>query len=305
MAEIVPQQIRGDNAFRPSQQTFGAIINAPADQMQPLPASGSQAPAGPSAPPQPASSARPLPASSLPTPPTASMLPPPAPSTNNPHPLQQPPSHFAAGDRGRHGHIASESPPDIRRFELPDNVDDDDHLPIIPPSTPILPPASIAGSGSQSQSQSRSSTVASKRKYSAQDPSISSSGKRQRAGTGVGAASLHTLSHGVDTFNAQFGAFITATTQARQERQEREEHEQRKETSPERCAKAQDVVQDEHSGYLNAEQVVAICDVFETNTRAADTFLNYKKFEYRKAWVELQLKRAGFPMDNTTIDNSQ
>src|SRR5882762_10254170 len=70
-------------------------------------------------------------------------------------------------------------------------------------------------------------------------------------------------------------------------------------------AKAQDVVQDEHSEYLNAEQVVAICDVFEMNTHTADTFLNYKKFEYCKAWVEMQLKRAGFPMDNTTIDNSQ
>jgi len=98
---------------------------------------------------------------------------------------------------------------------------------------------------------------------------------------------------------------MTAATQARQERQEHQERQERQDTSPERRAKAQDVVQDEHSEYLNAEQVVAICDVFEMNTHTADTFLNYKKFEYCKAWVEMQLKRAGFPMDNTTIDNSQ
>ena len=100
-------------------------------------------------------------------------------------------------------------------------------------------------------------------------------------------------------FNVQFGAFMTTVAQARQEHQEHQD------MSPEQCAKAQDVVQDEHSEYLNAEQVVAICDVFEMNTRTVDTFLNYKKFEYHKAWVEMQLKRAGFPMDNTTIDNSQ
>jgi hypothetical protein len=104
------------------------------------------------------------------------------------------------------------------------------------------------------------------------------------------------LSQGVNTFNAQFSAFMNAATKA---------HQERLDTSPKHHAKAQDVVQDEHSRYLNAEQVVVICDVFETNTRAADTFLNYKKFEYRKAWVELQLKRAGFPLNNTTIDNSQ
>jgi hypothetical protein len=97
-------------------------------------------------------------------------------------------------------------------------------------------------------------------------------------------------------FNAQFGAFMNAATKVCQERSD---------TSPKRHTKAQDVVQDEHSRYLNAEQVVVICDVFETNTRAADTFLNYKKFEYHKAWIELQLKWAGFPLDNTTIDNSQ
>ena len=112
------------------------------------------------------------------------------------------------------------------------------------------------------------------------------------------------LSHDVDTFNTQFGAFITATTQAHQEHQEHEQHEQHKEMSPEHYEKAQDVVQNEHSWYLNAEQVVSICDIFETNTHAADTFLNYKKFEYHKAWVELQLKWASFPTDNTTIDNS-
>jgi hypothetical protein len=97
-------------------------------------------------------------------------------------------------------------------------------------------------------------------------------------------------------FHVQFGAFMTTATQAHQEHQD---------MSPEHHAKAQDVVQDEHSEYLNAEQVVAICDVFETNTHAVDTFLNYKKFEYCKAWVEMQLKQASFPVDNATIDNSQ
>jgi hypothetical protein len=87
----------------------------------------------------------------LPAPPAASMLPPPALSTDNPHPLQQPRSHFAAGDQAHHGHIASELLPDGSRFQLPNDVDDGD-LPIIPPSTPVLPPISIAGSVSQSQS---------------------------------------------------------------------------------------------------------------------------------------------------------
>ena len=67
--------------------------------------------------------------------------------------------------------------------------------------------------------------------------------------------------------------------------------------------KAQDAIQDEHSTYLNAEQVVLICDIFETNTCTVDTFLNYKKFKFRKAWVDKHLKQAGHTFDNTT-DNS-
>jgi hypothetical protein len=123
--------------------------------------------------------------------------------------------------------------------------------------------------------------------------SISSAGKRQRVAGGT--VALHTLNQGVETFNAQFGAFMNAASQAREDCQ--------KGSSPERCAKAQDVIQDKHSTYLNVEQVVLICDIFETNTCAADTFLNYKKFEFRKAWVDMHLKRAGHTSDNT-MDNS-
>jgi hypothetical protein len=151
----------------------------------------------------------------------------------------------------------------------------------------------------QSQSQSPASTAtSSKWKYSAQGDQLSvsalSSGKQKRSRGGF--ATLHSISQGVDTFNAQFSAFMNAATKACQECQN---------TSPECRAKAQDVVQDEHSTYLNAEQIMVICDVFETNTRAVDTFLNYKKFEYCRAWVEMQLKQAGHQLDNTVIDNSQ
>jgi hypothetical protein len=230
------------------------------------------------------------------------MLPPPAQPIYQPHLQQQPPSHFVACDQAHHAHVTSESPPERRgRSPLPNDVDVDsgDELPIIPPSTPVLPLASIIGSVSQAQSQSQALTATSlKRKYSAQGDQLSvstlSSGKRQRSGGGV--ATLHSISQGVNTFNAQFGTFMNAATKSCQECQN---------TSPERRTKAQDVVQDEHSTYLNAEQIVVICDVFETNTHAVDTFLNSKKFEYCRAWVEMQLKWAGHQLDNTTIDNSQ
>ncbi|KIM92111.1 hypothetical protein PILCRDRAFT_221 [Piloderma croceum F 1598] len=145
MAEIVPQKTRDNNAFRPSQQTFGALINMPVNGMPPPPP-----PPGPSMPP--------LPASSMPPPP-ASMLPPPAHPIDQPHLQQLPPSHFAARDQAHHVHVTSESPPERRdRSLLPNNVDTDsgDELPIIPPSTPVLPPTSVTGSVSRAQSQSQS-----------------------------------------------------------------------------------------------------------------------------------------------------
>jgi hypothetical protein len=105
------------------------------------------------------------------------------------------------------------------------------------------------------QSQSQPSTAASlKQKYSAQGDqliSVSSSGKQQRPGEGP--ATLYLISQGVNTFNAQFGAFINAATKACQEHQN---------TAPEHHTKAQDVMQEEHSMYLNVEQIVVICDVF-------------------------------------------
>ena len=258
----MPQKIRGNNAFRPSQQTFGAVVNTPADGLSSPSPDGSQA--------QPtttllASSTLPPPAAS------SSSMPPPRALSSLPHPASS----------------------------IPDFDDDDDDEIAIPPSTPALPPTSPAlpptsVAGSIVQSQSSSST---KRKFSAQGDhmSTSSSGKRQRS-AGGGAAALQSLSQGVNVFNSQFGAFIDAARKGRSERQERQE------PSPERRAKAQDIVQEDHSSYLNPEQVVLICDVIETNTRAADTFLNYKKFEYRRAWVEMQLKHAGHQLNNAGMD---
>lgn len=287
MAEIMPQKTRGDYAFRPSQQTFGAVINRPADGLL-LSSTDSTTSLLASASPVIAM----LPSTTSTVPSVSPLIPSlPSSSIGVPHSLgQEPVSHqLSLSDlqSNRRG-----------RAHLPNNVITG-YDASIPPSSSLPPPLdSATNSTSRSRSRSRSSTVTSssqqKRKYPAQidQLSISSSAKRQRA-TG-GTVALHTLSQGMETFNAQFGAFMNAA-QARQE--------QKKSSSPERRAKAQDIIQDEHSTYLNAEQIVLVCDVFEVNTRAADTFLNFKKFEYRKAWVDLQLKRAGYTINHPS-DNS-
>jgi hypothetical protein len=215
MAEIMPQKTRGDHAFCLSQQTFGAVINRPADGFLPPFSDGASvpltsAPSALSTPPPSASAVPAVPPLMLPLPPSL---------IGALHSWQQ---HGPTLSYSNHQLPESESPLNKHgRFQLADDDDDDDDddVPVMPPSTPPPPPDSAASSISQLQSQASTATSSSKskRKYSAQmdQLSISSAGKKQRVAGGT--VALHTLSQGVKTFNAQFGAFMNAASQARED----------------------------------------------------------------------------------------
>lgn len=317
----MPQTVRGEQAFRPLQQTVGAVINRRAPRLPPPATDGippplpSTGPAVPSTSAGTASSglagtaalAGTTSSASAGVTSSASVMPPPAP----PAVVMQ--------------HGEETSLPSIQTQLEHEHVGlDSPHNYFGANALPIPPPASADGSSSQSPLMSTTAALSIlKRKHSARGESVSlaGSGKRPRAAIG-GPAALHAISQGVEAFNTQFGAFVNSTDQARRGRldspgpaafnaqfgafmnaTDKARHD-RQETSPERRQKAQDIVQEEY-GYLSPEQVVLVCDVFETNTRAADTFLNYKKPEFRKAWIEMQLKRAGHPLlaDGTGDDS--
>ena len=73
------------------------------------------------------------------------------------------------------------------------------------------------------------------------------------------------------------------------------EHE-RADTSPERRSKAMDRVQ-ELEAELDDARLVALIDLFQTNTSAADAYMTLKREALRKVWVQRRLKDLGFPDD--------
>ena len=67
-------------------------------------------------------------------------------------------------------------------------------------------------------------------------------------------------------------------------------------TSPERRAKAMDLLQEQES-YLDDDRMVAFIDLFREDTAAADAYLALKRDSLRKKWVEKQLiNKLGFPL---------
>jgi hypothetical protein len=100
---------------------------------------------------------------------------------------------------------------------------------------------------------------------------------------------------GVESMGARIDALVSATLEGRMARQAEYRQD---DTLPERRDEAQDIVLKEHSHYLTPEQVVLICDILgERKTHHVELFLKVGTFEYRKAWIGIQLKRAGYPLN--------
>lgn len=207
-------------------------------------------------------------------------------------------------------------PEDNTRHRLPinrDTVDSDEvigdaepsHLESSPPPPPSSPPPSpslpkdnvlpVLGvlrashtstsypSATGTTSTSSMSTAA-KRKQSALHSSQQSnpSGiKKQR--TTTGAVALNGIKESLDAFNDTLGSLVMHPERGRAD------------TSPERRAKAMDVLQ-ELEDYLDDDRMVAFIDLFRADTAAADAYLAIKRDSLRKKWVEKQLvDTLGFP----------
>jgi hypothetical protein len=63
---------------------------------------------------------------------------------------------------------------------------------------------------------------------------------------------------------------------------------------PEQCSKAIDLIQ-EQEGQLDDEQLVALIDIFQQNTGAADAYMTLKHDTLRKIWIQKRLVKLGFP----------
>lgn len=68
----------------------------------------------------------------------------------------------------------------------------------------------------------------------------------------------------------------------------------RSDTSPERRAKAMELIQEQES-YLSDDCLVAFIDLFRADTAAADAYVALKREGLRKSWVQKQMKDLGFP----------
>ena len=174
--------------------------------------------------------------------------------------------------------------------------------PTSPPSSPslALPKAGtslIARPASESRTSmsypsagttsTPSMSTASKRKLSALHASQSNASVTKRQRTTTGAVALNGIKESLDAFNSTLGRSL-ALQQPGPDRV-------RADTSPERRARAMDVLQDQES-YLDDNQMVAFIDMFRVDTAAADAYLAIKHVSLQKKWVEKQLKDTlGFP----------
>jgi hypothetical protein len=178
----------------------------------------------------------------------------------------------------------------------PSHQDSPPPPPTSPPSSPSLRtgnifPASHASTsypsttGTGTASTSSISTAA-KRKQSAlhaSQQSSASGGKKQR--TTTGAVALNGIKESLDAFNNTLGRSLVMQQPERG----------RADTSPERRAKAMDVLQ-EMETYLDDDRLVAFIDLFRADTAAADAYLAIKRDGLRRRWVEKQLMdHLGFP----------
>ena len=155
-----------------------------------------------------------------------------------------------------------------------------------PPSSP--PGPSTPGPSSVSAS--------SKRKYSAleasqsgQTPSVLSSGKKQRSAA-AGAVALNGIKESLDTFNKTMERGLAVQA-----------HERVRDTSPERRQRAMALLQEVET-HLDDARLIALIDLFKTDTAEADTYLSLQREGLRKMWLQKQLvEHCGFPADAPAV----
>ena len=131
-----------------------------------------------------------------------------------------------------------------------------------------------------------SASSASKRKQSALLASQSNASASKKQRTTTCAVALNGIKESLDAFNNTLGRSLVMQQPDRG----------RADTSPERRAKAMDLLQEQES-YLDDDRMVAFIDLFREDTAAADAYLALKRDSLRKKWVEKQLiNKLGFPL---------
>ena len=75
-------------------------------------------------------------------------------------------------------------------------------------------------------------------------------------------------------------------------------HEHVRDTSPERRRKAMALLQ-ENETHLDDTRLIALIDLFKSDTAEADTYMSLQREVLRKKWLQKQLvERCGFPPDD-------
>ena len=170
--------------------------------------------------------------------------------------------------------------------------------PPLPPSSPSLPtrdiptlcgvPTSLTSTSYPSATGSTSvSTMscAAKRKQSVFQASQSNASVSKKQRTTSGTVALNGIKESLDTFNSTIGRNLGL----------RQLERERADTSPERRAKAMDLLQEQET-YLDDDRMIAFIDLFRADTAVADAYLAIKRDGLRRKWVEKQLKEMlGFP----------
>lgn len=168
----------------------------------------------------------------------------------------------------------------------------------LPPSSPqsatssnnhMPPPSSLRQVPHTSRLVSSSST--SKRKFSALDASVlaqssNASGKKQCSAV-PGAVALNGIKESLDMFNKTIEHSLVQP----------QEH-AHADTSPEHHAKAMSHLQ-ELETHLDNAHIIAMIDLFKSDTSEADTYMSLQHEALCKRWLQKQLvDHCGFPSDD-------
>jgi hypothetical protein len=178
----------------------------------------------------------------------------------------------------------------------PSHQDSPPPPPTSPPSSPSLRTGnffsasqastsypSTAGTGMASTSSISTTAKCKQSALHASQQSNASGGKKQW--TTTGAVALNGIKESLDAFNNTLRCSLVM----------QQPECGRADTSPERRAKAMDVLQ-EMETYLDDDRLVALIDLFRQDTAAADAYLAIKRDGLRRRWVEKQLiDHLGFP----------
>jgi hypothetical protein len=252
----MPSLAKGNNVFRPSQGTYGAS-SATLARSEPILAPGTAA-----------SGVNTL-------------------SMDDSHP---------SGDEFT-GNVPGGHTPDSSDSAAHDSGAEDPAIP--PPSSPISLPSSLrvcpatttptpdlnsftSISHTSTSTTTTTASTASKRKRSALSASLLSGSKKQRT-TVTGAVALNGIKESLDNFNSTMERSLLMQPDR-----------MRSDTSPERRAKAMELIQEQES-YLSDDCLVAFIDLFRADTAAADAYVALKREGLRKSWVQKQMKDLGFP----------